>query len=83
MLKITLILNLLMISVNFMCTSSEPCGAHIEYWFAFSFLHFFSQVAMEKELVPARRRLAQISETLDEKSEKLRNLEVTMSSCAL
>ncbi|GFO49131.1 hypothetical protein PoB_007563600 [Plakobranchus ocellatus] len=35
------------------------------------------KAALEKELVPAKRRLAQISEVLDEKSEKMRNLEVS------
>ncbi|GFR59243.1 hypothetical protein ElyMa_001789400 [Elysia marginata] len=43
----------------------------------FKRIHRFQdeKAALEKELMPARRRLTQISETLDEKSEKMRNLE--------
>ncbi|KAK3734946.1 hypothetical protein RRG08_038970 [Elysia crispata] len=43
----------------------------------FKRIHRFQdeKAALEKELVPTRRRLAQMSEILDEKSEKMRNLE--------
>ncbi|RUS91844.1 hypothetical protein EGW08_000415 [Elysia chlorotica] len=43
----------------------------------FKKIHRFQdeKAALEKELVPAKRKLAQMTQTLDEKSEKMRNLE--------